>query len=210
MSSNPFKSYRDSYLVNQNVSNPNIIVGEQTYYSGYYHGHHFEECVRYMDSADKHKDVDKLIIGKYCSIASGAVFMMGGNNGHRTDWLATYPLDIIELNKKRKSLAAYEKKGNTIIGNDVWIGTEAMIMPGVKIGDGAVIAARSVVTRDVEPYTIVGGNPALLIKKRLSDSNIEIMLRIKWWDWDKDRIRAHIHHLRSGEAATLEAAILGE
>lgn len=209
MPENPFKSYRDSYAINMSLNHPKIIVGDRSYYSGYYHGHHFEDCVRYLDNADIKKDCDKLIIGKYCSIASGAVFMMGGNNGHKHDWIASYPLDIIEQSKKsgKKALAAYRKKGDTVIGNDVWIGTEAMIMPAVKIGDGAVIAARSVVTKDVAAYSIVGGNPAKLIKKRFSDEEIEILLKIKWWDLPEDVIRKHIDILRSGDVEALQEAL---
>jgi len=210
MPKNPFQSYRDSYAINMRVDHPKIIVGHRSYYSGYHHGLDFEDCVRYMDNADKHKDCDKLIIGKYCSIASGAVFMMGGNHGHRHDWIASYPFDIIETTRKpgKKNLEGYRKKGDTIIGNDVWIGTEAMIMPGVNIGDGAVIAARALVTKDVEPYTIVGGNPAQIIKKRFSDDEIAILLKIKWWDLDEEIILEHIETFRSGNVKGLEEAIL--
>jgi chloramphenicol O-acetyltransferase type B len=203
---NHFKTYRDSYAIKDRLSHPKIIVGERSYYAGYYHGHHFEDCVRYMDDADKHKDCDKLIIGKYCSIASGVVFMMSGNYGHRHDWIVTYPLDIIEGEKPkgRKALAGFQTKGDTVIGNDVWIGTEAMIMAGVHVGDGAVIAARAVVTRDVAPYTIVGGNPAKLIKQRFSDEDIATLLQVKWWDWSEDRIRENIGKLRSGDVKGLK------
>ena len=136
---NIFKTYRDSYEIQSRINNPKIIVGKRSYYAGYYHGKHFEDCVLYLDSSDKNKDVDKLIIGKYCSIASGATFMMSGNQGHRHDWIATYPLDIIEDHKdsSKKVPAAFLKKGDTVIGNDVWIGFEALIMPGVSIADGA-------------------------------------------------------------------------
>lgn len=207
--SNNFKSYRDSYLVNKRTNHPKIIAGDQTYYAGYYHGHNFEDCVLYMDNADKNKDCDKLIIGKYCSIASGVKFMMGGNHGHRHDWIATYPLDIIERSEaktKRKKMAGYLPKGDTIIGNDVWFGFESFIMPGVKIGDGAIIAARAVVTKDVAPYTIVGGNPAKQIRQRFSDEDIAILLKLKWWDWSDDKIRANIENLRSGNIKELEKA----
>ena len=204
---NPFANYRDSYAINHRVNHPKIIVGDRSYYAGYHHGHHFEDCVLYMDDADRKKDVDKLIIGKYCSIASGAKFMMSGNQGHRHDWITNYPLDIIEDDaaRNKKFPAAFLKKGDTIIGNDVWIGYEALIMPGVTIGDGAVIGARAVVTKDVEPYAIVGGNPAKVIKKRFSDKEITILLQAKWWDWPEDKIKLHIKALRSGEVEQLLA-----
>jgi len=203
---NPFKTYRDSYAINMRLSHPKIIVGDRSYYAGYYHGLDFEDCVLYIDSSDKHKDIDKLIIGKYCSIASGAKFMMSGNQGHRHDWIAAYPLDIIETKKEagKQHPKGFLKKGDTIIGNDVWIGFEALIMPGVKIGDGAVIAARAVVTKDVEPYAIVGGNPAKLIKKRFSEDDIKTLLEIKWWEWPEEKIKENIPYLRSGDVSSLK------
>jgi chloramphenicol O-acetyltransferase type B len=205
LNNNPFENYRNSYEINSRVSHPKIIAGDRSYYAGYHHGVHFEDCVLYMDGADRKKDVDKLVIGKYCSIASGAKFMMCGNHGHRHDWIATYPLDVLEQesSSSKKFPAAFLKKGDTLIGNDVWIGFEALIMPGVHIGDGAVIAARAVVTKNVEPYTIVGGNPARVIKKRFSDENISALIKVKWWDWSDDKIRDNLHILRSGNVAEL-------
>ncbi len=201
---NSFSNYRDNYIIKDRVNHPKIIAGDYSYYAGYYHGHLFEKCVRYLDESDGKKNCDKLIIGKFCSIASGASFLMCGNQGHRYDWIAMYPLDIFEQGVKgKKAPAGYLQKGDTIIGSDVWIGTEAMIMPGVKIGDGAVIAARAVVTKDVKPYTIVGGNPAKLIKKRFSDEQIEVLLEIKWWDWDVEKIKKNIELLRSGDVERL-------
>ncbi len=203
---NIFKTYRDSYEIQSRINNPKIIVGKRSYYAGYYHGKHFEDCVLYLDSSDKNKDVDKLIIGKYCSIASGATFMMSGNQGHRHDWIATYPLDIIEDHKdsSKKVPAAFLKKGDTVIGNDVWIGFEALIMPGVSIADGAIIGARAVVTKDVAPYEIVGGNPAKLIRKRFTEQQIEILLKVKWWNWPEEKIRTNIDILRSGDVRKIE------
>ncbi len=209
MEHNPFATYRDSYAINMKLNHPKIIVGKRSYYAGYHHGKHFEDCVLYMDDADRRKDVDKLIIGKYCSIASGAQFMMGGNHGHRHDWLAAYPLDIIEEGKQpgKKFPTAFLKKGDTIIGNDVWIGYEALIMPGVQIGNGAVIAARAVVTKDIPAYTIVGGNPAKIIKQRFSDEEIQVLSDVAWWDWEEDKIREIIPILRSGDASLLKKYI---
>ena len=206
VTTNPFSTYRDSYLIKDKVSHPKIIAGTGSYYAGYYDQAHFEECILYLDKADKTKSVDKVIIGKYCSIASGVRFMLGGNHGHRYDWITAYPLDRIEsYQEKRSQPKGYIPKGDTVIGNDVWIGYEALIMPGITIADGAVIAARAVVTKDVAPYTIVGGNPATVIKKRFPDTQIETLLQIKWWDWPLEKIQENIDILRSGNIDKLQA-----
>jgi len=181
-----FENQFSSQLLNETVKHPNIQVGQFTYYSGYHHKHDFVECVRYLH--DKRKDVDKLIIGSYCSIGSGAVFMMAGNQGHNMKWVSTFPF-YFQANIFKNAKNAFEKVGNTIIGNDVWIGSEAMIMSGVKIGDGAVIAARAVVTKDVEPYSVVGGNPAIYIKSRFENKEIEQLLSMKWWNWKEEKIK---------------------
>ncbi|AFS77836.1 chloramphenicol acetyltransferase Cat [Gottschalkia acidurici 9a] len=185
-----FETWMKGYIIKDHITNKNIEVGDYTYYSGYYHEKHFEDyCVRYL-SPDM-DDVDKLKIGKFCSIGSGATFIMSGNQGHKYDWVTTYPFFYTpDLNEN--ALDGFERKGDTIIGNDVWIGTEAMIMPGVKIGDGAVIASRSVVTKNIEPYTIVGGNPAKEIKKRFSKEEIQMLLECKWWDVDINIIKKYI------------------
>jgi chloramphenicol O-acetyltransferase type B len=183
---NYFENEFSSELLSKTVTHPNISVGVFSYYSGYHHKHSFEDCVRYLDK--KSKGVDKLIIGKYCSIGSGAVFMMAGNQGHRMNWVSTFPF-YFQANIFKTSNNAYKKCGDTVIGDDVWIGSEAMIMAGVHIGSGAVIAARSVVTKDVAPYTIVGGNPAKVIKKRFDAETIEKLLKLKWWDWTEDKVK---------------------
>ena len=191
---NYFDNEFSSQLLCETIKHPNISVGVFSYYSGYHHKHSFEECVRYLDK--KRKDVDKLIIGKYCSIGSGAVFMMAGNQGHRMDWVSTFPF-YFQANIFKASKNAYKKIGNTIIANDVWIGSEAMIMAGVNIGSGAVIAARTVVTKDVPPYAIVGGNPAQLIKYRFDDETIAKLLQLKWWDWSEEEVKAAMSYLCS-------------
>lgn len=156
-----FENQFSSQLLNETVNHTNIKVGVFSYYSGYHHKHDFLECVRYLH--DKRKDVDKLIIGSFCSIGSGAVFMMAGNQGHNMEWISTFPF-YFQANIFKSSKNAFIKAGNTNIGNDVWIGSEAMIMPGVTIGDGAIIAARAVVTKDVQPYSVVGGEPCYFYK----------------------------------------------
>jgi len=131
----------------------------------------------------------KLIIGKFCSIAEGVVVFLGAN--HRVDWFTTYPFGHIYENKFPKVKRNHghpATKGNVVIGNDVWIATNAVIMSGIKIGDGAIIGAYSVVTKDVPPYTIVAGNPAKQIRKRFSDEVINKLLELKWWDMDENKI----------------------
>ena len=191
---NYFQNEFSSQLLCETVTHPNILAGVFTYYSGYHHKHSFEHCVRYLDK--KSKDVDKLIIGKYCSIGSGAVFMMAGNQGHRMDWVSTFPF-YYQANIFKESINAYEKAGDTHIGNDVWIGSEAMIMAGVSIGSGAVIAARAVVVKDVPPYAVVGGNPATIIKYRFNEEAREALLKLKWWDWSETKIKAAMPYICS-------------
>jgi len=206
---NPFKSYRSSVNIKDHVKSNHIIAGDYSYYAGYYEGKSFDECVMYIDEADNNRDntmLDQLIIGKFCSIATGAKFMMGGTQGHNYSWIASYPLDSFEDDYDGYNNVppkAYKSKGNTVIGNDVWFGAESMIMPGIKISDGAVIAARAVVTKNIGPYEIWGGNPARLIKKRFSDDEIEKLLQIKWWDWGEDKIKRNIALIRSSDVGGL-------
>lgn len=203
---NPFKNYRESYYIKDRIKNKKIIAGEYSYYAGFHHKEDFEDRVWYLDKKDENSDADKLIIGKFCAIGSGVVFMMGGNQGHRHDWISAYPLEVLEEdfdNYESNIPDWFLKKGDTIVGNDVWIGAEALIMPGVKIGDGAVIATRTLVTKDVEPYSIVGGNPAKLIEKRFSEEEIEILEKIQWWNWDIDKIKKNLSILRSGSVDKL-------
>jgi chloramphenicol O-acetyltransferase type B len=191
---NYFKNEFSSELLCETVRHPNIKVGTFSYYSGYYHKHSFEGCVRYLDR--KRKNVDKLIIGNYCSVGSGAVFVMAGNQGHRLDWKSTFPF-YYQANIFKEAKNPYQKVGNTVICHDVWIGSEAMIMPGITIGTGAVIAARAVVTKNVEPYAVVGGNPAELIKYRFSKNKISQLLKLKWWEWNEEKVKASMDFLCS-------------
>lgn len=193
---NYFKNEFSSQLLCETLTHPNIEVGAFSYYSGFYHKHSFEKCVRYLDK--RRKDVDKLIIGKYCSIGSGAVFVMAGNQGHRMDWTSTFPF-YYQANIFKEAKNPYEKVGNTSIGHDVWIGSEAMIMPGITIGSGAVIAARAVVTKNVEPYSVVGGNPAEHIKYRFSKEKVAELLKLKWWNWSEEKIKANMPFLCSNQ-----------
>lgn len=185
------------YLKNV-ITRPNIEVGDYTMYNDFVREPtDFEKNnVLYQYPINK----DKLIIGKFCSIACGAKFIFNSAN-HTLSSLSTYlfpiffeewELDVNDITK------AWDNKGNIIIGNDVWIGYEAVIMAGVTIGDGAVIGTRAVVTKDVPPYTIVGGVPAKPIRKRFTQDTIDTLLKIKWWNWSKEQITQHIAEIQSG------------
>jgi len=206
---NIFKSYRESIIIKDHLKAKHIIVGDHSYYSGYYHGKSFEDCVMYLDEQDNHRndsETDRLIIGKFCSIATGVKFMMGGTQGHNYNWIAAYPLDFLDEDFDGYTSTppkGHKLKGDTIIGNDVWIGAEAMILPGVQIEDGAVIGARSLITKNIGPYEIWGGNPACLIKKRFSDMHIQKLLKIKWWDLDLNKIKHHLSLIRSSNVEVL-------
>lgn len=181
---NYFESPFKGKTIAEQITNPNISVGKYSYYSGYYHGHSFDDCARYL--MPDRDDVDKLKIGSYCSIGTGVSFIMAGNQGHRHDWITSFPFFYMsEVEAFHGAENGYIPAGDTVIGNDVWIGAEAMIMPGVKIGHGAVIGSRSVVTKDVEPYTVVGGNPAKPIKKRFTEDEIKMLLEMEWWNWSE-------------------------
>ncbi|MFJ6324125.1 MULTISPECIES: type B chloramphenicol O-acetyltransferase [unclassified Rhizobium] len=193
----PFKG---KTLVEQ-VTHPNILVGRYSYYSGYYHGHGFDDCARFLPPA---KGVDRLIVGSFCSIGSGAAFIMCGNQGHRHDWISTFPFYwMSEVPAFAEAENGYLPAGDTVIGNDVWIGSEAIVMPGVKIGDGAIIGTRALVTHDVEPYAVVGGNPARTIRKRFDDDRVRLLLEMRWWDWSDDQLKAAMPILTSGDIEAL-------
>lgn len=171
------------------ITSPNIEVGDYTYYDDPDGPEHFEKNVLY------HFDFigDKLIIGKFCAIAKNVTFIMNGAN-HQSTGFSTYPFFIFGngWEKSAPQPGDLPFKGNTEIGNDVWIGYNATIMPGVKIGNGAIIASKSVVTNDVPAYAVVGGNPAKIIKQRFDDKTINALLSIAWWDWSNDKITAHL------------------
>jgi len=171
------------------ITSPNIEVGDYTYYDDPDGPEHFEKNVLY------HFDFigDKLIIGKFCAIAKDVTFIMNGAN-HNSTGFSTYPFFIFGngWEKSAPQPGDLPFKGNTEIGNDVWIGYNATIMPGVKIGSGAIIASKSVVTNDVPAYAVVGGNPAKIIKQRFDDKTINALLSIAWWDWSSDKITAHL------------------
>lgn len=205
-SCNYFESPFKGIPLDQQVKNPNIIVGRYSYYSGYYHGHSFDECARYL-MPDK-DDVDKLIIGSFCSIGTGVSFVMAGNQGHRMEWISTFPFFYTGEKCMEEAPDGYLSAGDTEIGHDVWIGAEAMIMPGIKVGNGAIIGARSVVTKDVDPYTIVAGNSAKPIRKRFTDEQIEQLNEMSWWDWPEEQLARFMKLLCSEDVDGLYKAWL--
>ena len=170
-------------------------MGEYTYYDDVNGAEKFEDHVTH------HYEFlgDKLIIGKFCAIAKGIEFVMNGAN-HRMNSVTTYPFNMMGGGWEQftPSLEDLPLKGDTVVGSDVWIGQNVTVMPGVHIGDGAIIAANSVVTKDIPPYTIVGGVPAKPIRKRFTQETIDLLLKIKWWNWPEERIRQHITEIQSG------------
>lgn len=176
----PVSGTRSVTYVRPTVTKPNIIVGEFTYFSD----EDFESHVTH------HYDFngDKLIIGKFCQIAAGVNFIMNGAN-HQMNAVSTFPFYIFNgWRQEVPPISEMPLKGDTVVGNDVWIGQNATILPGVNIGDGAIIGANSTVGSDVEPYAIVAGNPARFIRKRFDDELIEVLEKVKWWDLPAEEI----------------------
>jgi virginiamycin A acetyltransferase len=193
----PLANYKNLVFLKNIITNPNIIVGDYTYYDDFENPQNFEKNVKY------HFDFvgDKLIIGKFCMIASDVTFIMNGAN-HLSDSISAYPFAIFGGDwEDAMDGKSYPVKGNTIIGNDVWLGYNVTIMPGVKIGDGSIVASNSTVVKDVDPYTIVGGNPAMKIKQRFSEEDIKQLLVLKWWDWDIEKITQNLGKLTSNPEA---------
>lgn len=187
----PLDGYNKLCFLKNICDVPNIEIGDYTYYDDFEDVENFKKNVKYHFEFTG----DKLVIGKFCMIASGASFIMNGAN-HLTQSLSAYPFAIFGKDwKDAMEGKSYPNKGDTIIGNDVWIGHKAVIMAGVTIGDGVIIAAHSIVTKDVAPYSIVGGNPAKLIRKRFDQSKIDQLIQLQWWNWDIDKITKHVKDL---------------
>jgi len=186
------------YLKNV-ITDPSITVGDYTMYNDF-----VNEPVGFeRNNVLYHYPInrDRLIIGKFCSIACGAKFLFNSAN-HTLSSLSTYPFPLFFEEwglEKRNVAASWDNKGDIVIGNDVWIGYEAVIMAGVTIGDGAIIGARAVVTKDVPPYTVVGGIPAKPIKKRYPEETIAALSELKWWDWPEERIAQNLHAIQAGK-----------
>lgn len=190
------------YLKNV-ITNPAIHVGDYTMYNDFVNDPvGFEKNNTLYHYPINH---DRLIIGKFCSIACGAKFLFNSAN-HTLSSLSNYPFPLFFEEwglEKGDVTASWDNKGDIVIGNDVWIGYEAVIMAGVTIGDGAIIGTRAVVTKDVPPYTIAGGLPAKAIRKRYSEETIAALLELKWWDWPEDQIARNIHAIQTGNLKQL-------
>ncbi|HBE16948.1 MAG TPA: Vat family streptogramin A O-acetyltransferase [Cyanobacteria bacterium UBA11149] len=197
----PIAAHQRVCFIKNVVKAPNITIGDYTYYDDPIEPEGFERNVLYNFGDDK------LIIGKFCSIATNVKFIMSGAN-HKLDGISTYPFPIFGhgWDKAMDKIMNLPSKGDTIIGNDVWLGYESVIMPGVKIGHGAIIAAKSVVTSDIPDFAIAGGNPARIIKQRFSDSVIAQLLEIKWWDWEIEKITRNIDKIMEGDISALRDA----
>jgi virginiamycin A acetyltransferase len=177
----------------------NVAVGEYTYYDDPEGPEAFARNVLYHFEFTG----DRLIIGKFCAIAMGVKFIMNGAN-HRMTGLSTYPFQIFDAWRgKFEGEMEFAGRGDVVVGNDVWIGYDAVIMPGVKIGSGAVIGARSVVTRDIPAYAVAAGNPARVIRMRFDEGTIKRLLELRWWDWDAARISRNIRALSVGRLEDL-------
>lgn len=191
------------YLKNV-ITNTSIIVGEYTMYNDFVN----DPVLFEKNNVLYHYPInhDKLIIGKFCSIACGTRFLFNSAN-HSLSSLSSYPFPIFYEQwglDSKNVVDAWDNKGDIVIGNDVWIGYEAVILSGVTIGDGAIIGTRAVVTKDIPPYTIVGGVPAKIIRKRYSDEIISELLRIKWWNWEKQKIAQNIKAIQQGNIQQLK------
>ena len=194
---------RETVYLKNVIDNPNIQIGNYTIYNDFVHDprEFRKNNVLYHYPINK----DRLIIGKFCSIACGAKFLFNSGN-HKMASLSTYtfPLFFEEWDLEKENVAqAWDQKGDIIIDNDVWIGYEAVILSGVTIGDGAVIGCRAVVTKDIPPYTIVGGVPAKPIRKRFDEETIKELQKIKWWDWPEEKIAGKIPAIQAGDLEEL-------
>lgn len=196
----PIENNKELGFLKNFITNPKIEVGDYSYYHDFENVENFEKNnVKYLFDFND----DKLIIGKFCMIAADVTFIMNGSN-HLTDSISTYPFSVFGKSwAKAMDGKAFPQKGNIEVGNDVWIGYGVTIMPGVKIGDGAIVATKSVVIKDVAPYAIVGGNPAKEIKKRYSDEEIVSLLKVAWWDWPEEKLSEHIQHLTNNNVEAL-------
>lgn len=196
---------KQTVYLNAVVKDPAIIIGDYTIYNDFVADPLQFEKNNVLYHYPIHKE--RLLIGKFCSIACGTRFLFNCAN-HTLDSLSTYTFPLFyeewELDKA-DVVSAWDNKGDIVIGNDVWIGYEAVIMAGVHIGDGAIVAARAVVTKDVPPYTIVGGVPAREIRKRFEPDVIKRLQELKWWDWPVYKIRRYLPYLMKGDIESLLA-----
>ncbi|WP_153448250.1 Vat family streptogramin A O-acetyltransferase [Vibrio algicola] len=196
----PVKGFPQVGFLKNFITSANILVGDYTYYDDPEGVERFESNVLYHFPFIG----DKLIIGKFCAIAKGVQFIMNGAN-HKMSGFSSYPFYIFgeDWAKSLPAAGTLPYKGDTTIGNDVWLGYESTIMPGVSIGNGAIVASKSVVTSDVPAYSIVGGNPAQVIKYRFDETTIETLLAIAWWDWDSKTITENLELITNNDLDAL-------
>lgn len=203
----PNLDHRGTVFLKNVIKRHNIIVGDYSYYSDHFNN---PICAENFENTNVlyHYDFsqDKLIIGKFCGIAAGATFIMNNAN-HKFDGFSSYPFFIFRRGwEENFAMESLPYKGDTVVGNDVWIGYGATIMPGVTIGNGAIIATKSVVTKDVPAYAIVGGNPAQIIRLRFDDKTIETLQKIAWWDWPYEKISRNIPAIIGADLQALQCA----
>ena len=202
----PMAGFPQVCFIRNTVKNPNVVVGDYTYYDDPEDSENFERNVLYHYPFVG----DKLVIGKFCALARGVKFIMNGAN-HKLTGFSTYPFGIFGQGWEAAVPAPAElpSRGDTVVGNDVWIGYDALVMPGVKIGNGAIVAARAVVVKDVPAYAVVGGNPAKVLKSRFPPETVAALERIAWWNWPVEKVTRHLQAIVSADLAALQAAANG-
>ncbi len=194
----PINGIQRTCFLKNIIKNPQIVVGDYTYYDDPDDVHNFENNVLYLFDFMQ----DKIIIGKFCQIATGVRFIMNGSN-HSMDGFSTYPFKVFGKIWAGTPMNV-NNKGDTVIGNDVWIGNSATIMQGINIGHGSIIGTNSLVTKNVEPYSIVGGNPAKVIRRRFDEKTINFLLDLAWWDWSIEQITKKITAIATGDLEALQ------
>jgi virginiamycin A acetyltransferase len=197
----PLPEHHRVVMLKPLIDVPHIEVGEYTYYDD-----PDDPTAFVRDNVLYDYGPEKLIIGKYCALAEGTRFIMAGAN-HATAGVSTFPFTIFGgdwAHSTMDLLSGIPSRGNTVVGNDVWFGYRSLIMPGVTIGDGAIIATGAVVTSDVAPYTVVGGNPAKPIKQRFEPADVERLLRAAWWDWPVELVTEHVRTIMAGKPEEIE------
>ena len=202
----PLAGFPQVCFIRNTVKNPNVVVGDYTYYDDPEDSENFERNVLYHYPFVG----DKLVIGKFCALARGVKFIMNGAN-HKLTGFSTYPFGIFGQGWEAAVPAPADlpSRGDTVVGNDVWIGYDALVMPGVKIGNGAIVAARAVVVKDVPAYAVVGGNPAQVLKSRFPPETVAALERIAWWNWPVEKVTRHLQAIVSADLAALQAAAIG-
>ncbi|MBN8215516.1 MAG: Vat family streptogramin A O-acetyltransferase [Spirochaetes bacterium] len=198
----PMAGFPQVCFIKNTVKNPNIVIGDYTYYDDPDDSENFERLVLYHYPFVG----DKLILGKFCALARGVRFIMNGAN-HKMSGLSTFPFSIFGngWEKVQPAMADLPMRGDTVVGNDVWIGYEALIMPGVRIGNGAIVASRSTVVKAIPPYEIWGGNPAVKLRSRFAPEEVARLEAIAWWDWPIAAVTEHLPLIVGGDLDALQA-----